>query len=81
MQNLQSLWRDHESSAASHQRFIPVCQIRARADEMKAIQPKAIMLRIAADYEELAKWAEENKLSTLVGQETECELEPRRPLR
>jgi hypothetical protein len=28
-------------------------EARARADEMKEAQPKAIMLRIAADFEEL----------------------------
>jgi hypothetical protein len=54
-------------------------QTRARADEMKEAHPKAIMLRIAADYEELAEGRKE--LSTLVGQETDCALEPRRPLR
>jgi hypothetical protein len=34
----------------------------ARADEMKVAEPKAIMRRIAADYEELAAWAEENSV-------------------
>jgi hypothetical protein len=29
-------------------------EARARADEMKEVEPKAIMLRIAADYEELS---------------------------
>ena len=33
---------------------------RARADDMKEAEPKAIMVRIAADYERLADWAEEN---------------------
>jgi hypothetical protein len=35
---------------------------RARADEIKEIEPKAIMLRIAADYERIAEWAEKNSI-------------------
>jgi hypothetical protein len=37
-------------------------ELRARADEMKEARPKAIMLRIAADYEELEQWAEKNSI-------------------
>jgi len=37
-------------------------EARAQADELKEAEPKAIMLRIAADYEKLAEWAEKNSV-------------------
>jgi len=35
-------------------------EVLALADEFKEAEPKEVMIRIAADYERLAKWAEEN---------------------
>jgi hypothetical protein len=37
-------------------------ETRARAHEMKEAEPRAIMLRIVADYEKLAEWAEKNSV-------------------
>ena len=35
-------------------------EVRAQANELKEAEPRAIMLRIAADYDKLAEWAEKN---------------------
>jgi hypothetical protein len=35
-------------------------EARAHADELKQAEPKTTMLRIAADYDRLAEWAEQN---------------------
>ena len=34
----------------------------ARAAEMREAEPKAMMLRIAADYDKVAEWAEKNSI-------------------
>src|SRR5262249_31841442 len=52
-------WRDPMTSPSSWYGLARECQMRAaearaRADELKEIEPKAIMLRIAADYDRVA---------------------------
>ena len=47
---------------AAHNWRMRTEETRAIAEEMKEAEPKAIMLRIAADYEKLAEWAEENSI-------------------
>ena len=48
--------------AAAHNWRMRAAETRALADDMKEAEPKAIMLRIAADYEKLAEWAEKNSV-------------------
>ena len=38
-------------------------ETHALAEEMKELQPKAMMLRIADEYDRLAEWAEKNSIS------------------
>jgi hypothetical protein len=44
-------------------------EARAHANELKGFEPKAIMLRIAVEYDKLAEWAEKHSV-TLAGQKT-----------
>jgi hypothetical protein len=46
------------SYAAAHHWRMRAEEARTFADELKESEPKAIMLRIAGDYERLAEWAE-----------------------
>ena len=48
--------------AAAHNWRMRAAETLALADEMKEAEPKAIMVRIAADYEKLAEWAEKNSV-------------------
>jgi hypothetical protein len=41
-------------------------EIRALAEEMHDDEPKAIMLRIASDYEKLIEWAEKGSNPSLL---------------
>jgi hypothetical protein len=44
----------------AHHWRMRAAETRALGDDMKETEPKAIMLRIAADYDRLAEWAEKN---------------------
>jgi len=48
--------------AAAHKWRMRAAETLALADEMKEAEPKAIMLRIVADYEKFAEWAEKNSV-------------------
>jgi hypothetical protein len=61
------------SYTAAHNWRMRAAETRAFADEMKDAEPKAMMLRIAADYERLADWNEKN--STPFWQKTSCQSE------
>jgi hypothetical protein len=49
-----------------------VAEIRALADDMNETEPKAIMLRIADDYDRLAKWAEKGLSGSRIFRRPEC---------
>ena len=44
----------------AHMWRMRAAETRALADEMKEIEPKAMMLKIADGYDRLAEWAEKN---------------------
>ena len=50
----------------AHMWRVRAAETRALADEMKEPEPKAIMLRIADDYDRLAGWAEKSLSGSLI---------------